>query len=70
MGRIKRWIAMRLRFLADRIDWAGAPKRTQWSFTYEPGKGAMFHNDGLGCPLWYYGNEDYERAHNEGGHAR
>lgn len=62
---MRKWLAMRLRFWADRIDWAGAPKRTVWSFTYERGKGVVFNSNSRGCPLWYYGNEDYDRAHSE-----
>jgi hypothetical protein len=56
-----------LRRLADRIDHAGAPKAISWSFTYEEGQGIVFRQDRLGCPLWYLGDEDYERAHSEAG---
>lgn len=59
------WIAERLRRLADRIDHKGAPKCTSWSFTFESGKGAVFNQERRGCPLWYLGDADYERAHNE-----
>ena len=64
MTRIARW----LRTLADRIDHEGAPKRTCWSLTFEDGKGAVFNQDGRGCP-WYLGDESYERAHKEAGAA-
>lgn len=62
---MKRWIAYKLRIWADRLDWEGAPKRTDSSFTYERGKGVVFNFDRRGCPLWYYGNQDHERAYNE-----
>lgn len=55
----------RLRRLADRLDRAGEPKRTSWSFTIEDGQGVVFNQDGRGCPLWYLGDADYERAHAE-----
>ncbi len=55
-----------LRKWADRIDDAGAPKRTAFSFTFESGPGGMkFRTDGAGCPLWYVGAADYRRAHTE-----
>jgi hypothetical protein len=56
-----------MRRIADRIDYAGAPKCTGWSFTFEPGKGVQFNQDGNGCPLWYLGDLEYYRAHSEGG---
>jgi hypothetical protein len=60
-----RRVAALLRRVADRIDHAGAPKRTSWSFTFEEGLGVVFNESGSGCPLWYYGDTDYQRAHNE-----
>lgn len=62
---MKRWVAERLRRLADRIDYEGAPKCMSWSFTIEQREGIRFRQDGRGCPLWYLGNADYERAHDE-----
>jgi hypothetical protein len=59
------WIAKRLRRLADRIDYKSAPKGTSWSMTFEYGKGPQFNQDGRGCPLWYLGDDDYARAHDE-----
>jgi hypothetical protein len=53
-----------LRRLADRIDYPGAPKAIGASFTFEA-SGRRFRNDGKGCPLWYLGDADYERAHTE-----
>jgi len=36
------------------------------SFTFESGRGIVVHSDGKrGCPLWYLGEADYERAHSE-----
>lgn len=57
--------ARRLRFLADRIDHHGAPKRAHWTFTFENREGIRFREDGRGCPLWHYGGDDYQRAHTE-----
>jgi len=54
-----------LRRLTDRIDYHGAPKAIGWSFTYEDRKGMVFREDRKGCPLWYYGDDDYKRAHTE-----
>lgn len=63
-------IARRLRTIADRIDREHAPRRTHLSFTYKPtipGRqgGAFVNADGIGCPLWYLSEDDYERAHTE-----
>ena len=60
-------IARRLRCWADRIDNPGAPKAMSVRFTFEDRVGIVFRDDGRGCPLWYYGDEDYERAHDEAG---
>ena len=62
-----------LRRLADRIDYDHAPKAIGWSFTFEPGRGLVWHNNHgqirsepkTGCPVWYLSDADYERAHNE-----
>lgn len=55
-----------LRRLADRIDHHGAPRSIDWSFTFERGKGLVFHNDrGTGCPLYFLGMDEYEKAHRE-----
>lgn len=62
---MKHWIAKRLRRLADRIDHAGAPKAISWSFTFEPGHGTVFNQEGRGCRLWYLGDAEYDRAHDE-----
>lgn len=62
---MRKWIAYWLRTYADRIDHRGAPKYINWSFTFEHGEGIRFRDDGQGCPLLYYGDDDYERAHNE-----
>ena len=58
-----KWLAEWLRRIADRIDYAGAPKAIGWSFTLEQGEGIRFTHDLRGCPLWYLGDVDYERAH-------
>lgn len=59
-------VAKRLRTLADRIDHAGAPKYMSYAFTFEMYRGIVVREGtGQGCPLWYYGDADYERAHDE-----
>lgn len=60
-------LAYFLRYWADRIDRHGAPKRTHLSFTFEHGRGLVVRGDQRGCPIWYYGDEDYQRAHTEAG---
>jgi hypothetical protein len=61
--KYRRLLGFWLRRVADRVDWYGAPKRMSWTFTFEDGVGIVFQLDGPGCPLWYYGNADFERAH-------
>lgn len=60
-------IAGVLRRTADRLDHPGAPKGLHVSFTFEPGAGIVFRDDGRGCRLWYYGDAEYDRAHDEAG---
>lgn len=62
---LRQRLARQLRFLADRIDYAGAPKATHWTFTIEEHEGIRFREDGRGCRLWYLGDAEYEKAHNE-----
>lgn len=54
-----------LRRLADRIDQPGAPKVTNWTFTFELGNGLVFRQDGRGCPVAYLGDDEFEKAHAE-----
>jgi hypothetical protein len=56
-GALRRW--------ADRVDRDGAPKLTGWSFTFEQHLGAVFNQEGVGCPVWYRGDQDYQRAYDE-----
>lgn len=56
-----------LRRVADRLDPAGAPRAMGFSFTFERGEGIRFRDDRRGCPIWYLGDDDYERAHDEAG---
>jgi hypothetical protein len=56
-GLLRRW--------ADRISPETGPHSIHWSFTFEDGAGVRFRDDGRGCPLWYPGEDDYERAHSE-----
>lgn len=58
-------IADAMRLLADRLDSHNAPRAVGYSFTFESGKGLVFNDQGRGCPLWYLGHDDYERAHAE-----
>ncbi len=64
---IKRRIAERLRIWADRLSPETAPRHTGMSFTFEPNAegGIRIHWDDQGCPLWYLGEDDYARAHDE-----
>lgn len=69
MTSLRRWrarVGLRLRFLADRIDPAGAPQAIGWSFTFEDRRGIVFREGTRqGCPLWHLGEADYARAHTE-----
>lgn len=62
-SRPRRWLGYWMRRIADRIDWWGAPRAMSYSFTFEQGKGIVFHEDRRGCPLWIHGYDDYEKAH-------
>ncbi len=59
--RLAEW----MRMWADRLDHAGAPKAIGWSFTFENERGIVFREGRQGCPLWYLGDADYQRAHSE-----
>lgn len=61
----RRQAGERLRRLADRIDHRGAPKVTNWTFTFELGRGLVFRRDGRGCPVAYLGDDEFEKAHTE-----
>jgi hypothetical protein len=58
-----RRLAWWLRCAADRIDHAGAPKLTHWTFTFEKYQGVRFREDGRGCRVAYLGDAEYEKAH-------
>ncbi len=60
---IRRRIARRLGFLADRLAPEDAFRRTCISFEFVTGKGIVTNTEGRGCPLWYQGRADYDRAH-------
>jgi hypothetical protein len=65
-GRQRKWAGKRLRYLADDIDYEGAPRLlTSYTFTFERGRGLVFREDGKGCMLAYLGNDEYEKAHAE-----
>ncbi len=63
----RRRIAEWMRMLADRLHPETAPRYVGASFTFEPGtrNGVLLRWDGRGCPLWYFGETDYDRAHDE-----
>lgn len=61
------WLASQLRKYADRIDHAGAPKLTHWTFTFEDYRGMVFREDGRGCRIAYLGDVEYGKAHAEAG---
>lgn len=57
-------IARVLRRIAERLDPAGAPKQASpYTFTFEQRQGITLREDGQGCPIWYYGDADYAKAH-------
>ncbi|WP_305780031.1 hypothetical protein [Nocardia nova] len=60
-ARIGRW----MRKWADRIDDHGAPKLTNYSFTFETGEGIRFRDDRRGCRIAYLGDDEYDKAHTE-----
>lgn len=66
VNSVKRALADWLRRKADRLDFEGAPKMTSWCFTFEPGFGLVFNQDGRGCPLWFMGDREYDKAHGRG----
>ena len=61
----RRFIAERLRNLADRVHERSAPRWLGHSFTFEISEGIRFRDDGRGCRLWYLGRDDYDRAFTE-----
>ena len=61
-ARIGNWLRYKL---ADRIDPNGAPRHVGRSFTFEIYEGMRIREDGKGCQLWYLGERDYRRAHDE-----
>ncbi len=63
---MRKWLAELMRKYADRMDPNGAPRAmSQMSFTFEKYKGIVVREDGKGCPLWYLGQANYERAFDE-----
>lgn len=58
----RKWIATRLRYLADRIDPKGAPRFVGYRFRIVQHVGIVFEDHGPGCPLWYLGEDDYALA--------
>lgn len=59
-------IGAALRRYADRIDHQGAPRAIGWSFTFERGRGLVWHHDRTtGCPVWVYGMADYDKAYRD-----
>lgn len=70
MNRLRAAVGWKLRCLADRIDREHSVRISAFTFTFEQGKGAVFHTDlndpmhGRGCPVAYFAHE-YNRAHDE-----
>jgi hypothetical protein len=64
---LRAFIGHHLRTIADRIDYAGAPRATSMTFTFEERTGIVVRDDGRGCRLWYLGDASYEKAHDEAG---
>src|SRR5689334_7958259 len=62
---VKKRIADQLRYLADRLDYANAPRATGMSFTYEGKDGFRLRHDRRGCEIWYLGDAQWERAYAE-----
>lgn len=61
---MRRWLALRLHFLADRMAPEDAFRATHLRFTFETGQGIVVRDDSnRGCRLWYRGEADYEKAH-------
>lgn len=67
-GPVRRWVATRLIFAASRIDPYGAFRRTSMTFEFVEGVGVEWQWGGGGCPLWYYGQDDYAKAWAHDGH--
>ncbi len=54
---------MRLRFLADRLDPRSAPGCTGLHFRYDVAANKyVLDATRRGCPVWYMGEDDYQRA--------
>jgi hypothetical protein len=65
---VRRSIADRLRFLADRIDPASAFRMSHLRFYFRTGVGLVVDREGhRGCPLWWRG-PDYHLAHEVDAH--
>lgn len=61
---VRSWVGGLLRRWADRIDYKGAPRAIGWSFTFDRGKGIVFHDShDKGCSLWRLGDLDYDKAY-------
>ena len=61
-------VARLLRRFADRIDRAHAPRAMSYTFTFERGRGIVFHGPDErvgGCPIWYLSDDDYAKAHTD-----
>lgn len=62
---VRDYVAEQLHLTADRLSSNNARRLLHWTFTYEPGRGQVFREDGRGCRLAYLSAADYERAHTE-----
>lgn len=62
MTRLRKWLWLHLIFLADRIAPDEAFRCTGFSFEFVQNVGFAVNDEGHGCPIWYSGRADYERA--------
>jgi hypothetical protein len=60
--RVRGWLIT----IADRIAPDEAFRCTGFHFTFERNEGFVVNGDGRGCPLWYQGAADHDRAFTEG----
>lgn len=63
---MRRWIARRLHFLADRLAPEDAYRSTGMTFEFVRNVGIEVNHEGHGCRLWYHGQDDYQKAFERG----
>lgn len=60
---LRRRVARGLGYLADRLAPEDAFRKTCISFEFVTHKGIVTNTEGHGCPLWYQGRANFEKAH-------